>query len=95
MPKASPLKIDPPHRWLKNKAANINAPVEVVSNPTIINPCATTRPRRTPVEVVKSYDENGDYDDVVDATGGGHGIKSNDEAFIVQSKKPKANQNIK
>jgi hypothetical protein len=60
MPKASPLKVDTPHRWLKNKAASIHAPVEVVSDPSIINPCAMTSPRRTSVEAVKSYDENGD-----------------------------------
>jgi hypothetical protein len=54
MPEASPLKIDPPHRWLKDEASSIHAPVEVVSDPTIINPCATTCPRRTSVDVVKS-----------------------------------------
>ena len=95
MPEASPLKINPPHHWLKNEATSIHAPVEVVSDPTIINLRAMTRPRRTTVEVVKSYDENCDDNDKVDARSGGHGIKRNDEAFIVQSEKPKANQHKK
>ncbi len=67
----------------------------MVSDPTIINPRATTCPRRTSVDVVKSYDENGDDNDEVDARGGGCGVKSNNKAFIIQSEKPKANQNKK